>query len=808
MVIRISFHPDSVSPWRLSQRVASSRTAWFVCGVVTMLFVVLQPSFVSAQPNNTNDDRPAPKPAAQREREFRQQILPLMETHCFDCHSDAAAEGDFSIESFDTASKILDHRNMWLKVLQRVVHAEMPPEDASSMTDGERDEFVTWMDDHLNNIDCGNVDHPGTVTIRRLTRFEYRNTVRDLIGVDYATADDFPADDVGYGFDNIGDVLSLPPLLMEKYLNAAEDISEMAIVANAYVEPQPIYVSGAELKHEDNARPTSDGALAMSSNGTATTEINLPHNGRYEIIVTAYGEQAGRETAEMAVSIDNDHVRDVNVRATERSPAKYTSRTYVRAGKRVLQFTFTNDYYDPDNPRREQRDRNLIIQRIEINGPLDFEPRDLPESHEELIYVRPDDETSFEEASEELLTRLASRAYRRPATDEEIERLQSLVKLALDHGDSFEAGMQLAVQAVLVSPKFLFKVEGPPENNALEKDLTVYELGVSLSYFLWSSMPDDDLLLAAWDGDLLDDRKLEQQVLRMIDDPKSTAFVENFSTQWLQLRALEQFSPDPDLFPTFDDQLRDDMMQETVLFFGEVVRNDRSVVELFDADYSYLNESLARHYGVQGVRGDRFQRIEFDDPSRGGLLTHASILTVTSNPSRTSPVKRGKWIIENLLGEPPPPPAPDVMALDDQEELTGTLRERMQQHREDPSCASCHAKMDPLGFALENYNAVGQWRDLDEGSPIDASGVLPNGDSFEGAAELRRVLTSSNREQLMRCFAEKLLTYALGRGLEYYDQCAIDEIVEQAGRQDYKMSAFLVAVVQSEPFQRRRLKQQ
>lgn len=758
-----------------------------------------------AQENRSSDK---PRSMEVKEREFGKTILPLLEAHCLDCHSDSLAEGDFSMEPYGSAESVLNYRNTFLKVLRRIEAGEMPPADSNLMSDDERKELVAWLDDHLNNIDCGTVDHPGTVTIRRLTRFEYRQTVRDLIGVDYEPAADFPADDVGYGFDNIGDVLSLPPLLMEKYLNAAEEIANEAIESDAYVSAGKQVITGGKLRTASDAGQFDGGAVNLFTNNTATAVFNVEHRGRYQIVVTAFGQPAGDDDPEMVLSIDNKEERTFKVGALADEPGKYQTREFLRSGDRRIQLAFTNDFYDADHPDPQRRDRNLIIKRVELIGPLDYRPTNLPETHRELIYVRPDDETDFTDAAKEIVTRLASRAYRRPATPEEIDKLVGLIKMAVDDGESFEAGVQLAVQAVLVSPHFLFKVEQPPQQGIQEWELNNFELATSLSYFLWSSMPDDELLLSAWNDELNKPAELEKQVKRMLQDPKADAFVENFSTQWLQLRALDQFNPDPELFPTFDEALKEDMRQETVLFFGNVVRNDRPIIELFNANYTFLNERLAEHYGIRGVRGTDFRQVNLRDSIRGGLLTQASILTVTSNPSRTSPVKRGKWIIENFLGEPPPPPAPDVMSLEDQSELTGTLRERMQQHRDNPACASCHAKMDPLGFALENFDALGRWRDFDGDDRIDAAGELPSGESFSGPSDLRRVLTESKQDQLVRCLVEKMLTYGLGRGLEYYDQCAIDEIIESASKDELRMSAIAVAIASSKPFRKRRVRQE
>jgi hypothetical protein len=411
------------------------------------------------------------------------------------------------------------------------------------------------------------------------------------------------------------------------------------------------------------------------------------------------------------------------------------------------------------------------------------------------------------QAVRKALTEFARRAFRRPATAEEIDRLVGLVELAEKNGDSYEKGLQLALEAVLVSPHFLFRIELDPDPNNPDAvhPINDFELATRLSYFLWSSMPDDELLGLAEKGTLRKDGSLETQVKRMLKDPKARALVENFAGQWLQLRNLNTAAPDPGVYPAFDDALRTAMVKETELFFEAVMKEDRSILDFVDANYTFVNERLARHYGIPGVKGDAFRRVELPGGQRGGVLTQASILTLTSNPTRTSPVKRGKWILENLLGTPPPPPPPDVPELKEGKEvvLTGSLRQRMEQHRAKAECAVCHDKLDPLGFGFENFDGIGGWRTRDGAFDIDPSGVLPDGKSFKGPAELRAILKGRSSE-FCRCLSEKMLTYGLGRGLEYYDKCAVDEIAAKVAKGQYRFSALVLAVVESDPFLNRR----
>ncbi|MCA9105648.1 MAG: DUF1592 domain-containing protein [Planctomycetales bacterium] len=742
---------------------------------------------------------------ARQQDKFASTVAPLMRRYCVECHGHDTAEGDLNLELYPDYMSLLEDRARWLKLAQRVDGGDMPPRDASRPTAAERDTFLSALDSLLHEIDCAELARPGHVTIRRLNRFEYRRTILDLTGVDYEPADDFPGDDVGYGFDNIGDVLSVSPLLMEKYLAAAEFISEQAIVAHPTRDLE-LTLAGDELAGGTRRGGRWTGATMLARNGSLDKEIEFPADGKYEIRFRAFGDQAGDEPARMAIVVDGEALRTVDVRATERTPSTYSLRRELPAGRHRVAAQFLNDFYQPDAPDPERRDRNLIVIDVEIRGPLGgVANANLPPSHQRILFEMPEDDGRDEvhATAERLVQRLASRAYRRPATDEEVTRLTELVMLAVDEGDGLETGMQLALQAVLASPHFLFKVEAPLGPEEESRRLSDYELATSLSYFLWSSMPDDELLRSAWLGELSRPEELRRQVRRMLDDPKSAALVENFSEQWLQLRVLDGIEPDATRFPQFDESLRADMQEETKRLFADVVRGDASILTLLTADYTFVNERLARHYGLPEVRGESFQRVSLRGTGRGGLLTHASILTLTSNPTRTSPVKRGKWVLDNLLGTPPPPPAPGVLALEDQGQLSGTLRERMEQHRADPSCASCHARMDPIGFALENFDAIGQWREDDGEGAIDASGQLPDGARFIGAIELQETLATDRQDDFTKAFAEKLMTYALGRGLRYYDSCAIEEITRRAGDRDHRFDEYVLAIVESDAFQRR-----
>jgi hypothetical protein len=737
-----------------------------------------------------------------RNRELQGEIGPLLTKYCVECHGKNEPQADFGISGVETMEQMLGDRKRWLTALAKVQAGEMPPEDAKSRpTEGERKRLAAWLDDALNNLDCAGSPDPGRVTLRRLNRREYRNTIRDLVGIDYELAMDFPGDDSGYGFDNIGDVLTMPPVLLEKYLDAAEQIATRAIDASGGKTEFDRMVEGQELAGDGSKH--GDAHRILTSEGEAHDRFHLPKSGKYAIYVAASGEQAGDEQVRMAVRADGKEIGKMEVRARASQPQEYVVRAELEAGERRIGAAFLNDYWRPEEQDESQRDRNLIVASIRVRGPLD--KIDLPPSHKQIIFVNPEelDRQERRRAVEQILRKLITRAFRRPPTDEELKRYADLASVSRRQGESLESSVQLVLQALLVSPHFLYKMElDPPGKEGQPRDLNDFEVATRLSYFLWSSMPDDELLALAEAGKLKQDGNLEKQVRRMLASPKSKALAENFAGQWLELRSLDIRTPDGELFPAFSDELRRAMRTETEMFFDAVVREDRSVLDLLSADFTFVNEPLARHYGIAGVSGNEFRRVSTAGTPRGGLLSQASFLTITSNPNRTSPVKRGKWILENILGTPPPPPPPDVPELVEAKkgEDLGSLRARLEEHRKNPACASCHERMDPLGFAMENYDAIGAWRDKDGKTPIDASGKLPSGESFRGATELRDLIVKSRQSEFLHCLAEKLLTYALGRGLEYYDQCAVDTITKALAEDGHKFSRLVIGIVHSDPF--------
>ena len=591
---------------------------------------------------------------------FVDEVVPFLKAHCYECHNADESEGGIAFEKYDKAANVQQNYDLWEQVIRLVNEHQMPPADQPQPSTQEIAEVSLALEAVLESFDCSADKHPGRVTIRRLNKAEYNNTIRDLTGLDLKLADGFPSDDVGEGFDNIGDVLSLPPILLEKYLEAAYTI------ADGIFDDKEL--SKRIFPHE----PASDNLLAQAQ----AARLNIQH--------------------------------------------------------------------------------------------------------------------------------FASRAFRRPVTQDEQVRLFTIMRDAWGQDTESTEIYKTVVVAVLTSPHFLFRIEKDPEPKDKDgiRKLDGFELASRLSYFLWSSMPDQRLMDLAKTGKLTERDVLVTETKRMLLDPKASAIVENFAGQWLQLRDVTRLEPDPDLFPTFDDGLQQSMRKETELFFQAMITEDRNVLEFLTADFTYVDQRLASHYGMQPVKDQGFQRVKLLK-GRRGILTHASILMLTSNPTRTSPVKRGKWILDNILAEPPPPPPADVPELEEGIETLGSLREQMEQHRANESCAVCHRTMDALGFGLENFDAIGAWRERDGKFDIDASGELPGGISFDGAEGLMKILTDNKAEQFCRCLAQKLLTYGLGRGLTTYDRCVINDAYARLQSNGYRFSELVISIVTSDPFMMR-----
>jgi hypothetical protein len=743
---------------------------------------------------------------------FEKHAVPLIDRYCKRCHGDTRARAELNLESYKTGDSVLKNRKAFEAALKMLRGRKMPPKKADQPSEKERARLIDTIVAELDKFDCSGDIDPGRPTLRRLNSTEYRNTIRDLVGVDFEPADNFPGDEIGYGFDNIGDVLSIPPLLFEKYFDAADEIIDRAFHKSAAEthEPQRFEaetVEAANVKNTPHTTFIGNWALGLYREAKITTKCDIPVTGEYLLRARAYGDQAGPDAPKMAFLIDGKQVGVVNVTAIVDKPEIYEVSTRVEAGTRSFGIAYLNNYNNQDsNDPKLRGDRNLIVDWIE-RGPapskatLKIDPR---------VYVVPpyDDDGRPQLGNiRKIVESFARRAYRRPLKDPEVDRLIGLGRQGYQQGDSLDESIQMMLKAILVSPHFLFRVEldpSPDDPNSVHP-VGEFELATRLSYFLWSTMPDDELLSLADLGKLSEPEIIAGQVRRLLADSRSRAFVENFAGQWLQTRYLDGATPDPTKFPEYDETLRDAMREETYRFVEAIIREDRTLLELLDADFTFVNERLAKHYGLEGVKGDEFRRVSLTNSPRGGVLTQASVLTMTSFPTRTSPVLRGKWILERILGAPPPPPPPNAGELSEEPEaiLSGSMRQRLEKHREDANCAVCHDKLDPLGFGFENFDAIGRWRDADGEFLVDASATLPNGQKFDGPSELKKLLIAQKGE-FTRAFAEQVLTYALGRGLEYYDKCAVDHIVDRAANGGYKMSKLILAVVETDPFRTRR----
>lgn len=770
----------------------------------------------------------------------------FMQKHCVKCHGDNNPKAGLSLLAYKDEVSLLKARKKWEQLAVMVREGEMPPEGEAQPPLADKEAFVKAVKAVFENADKNAKPDPGRVTVRRLNKTEYNNTIRDLFHFDIKPAEDFPSDDVGHGFDNIGDVLTLSPVLMERYLASAESIAQRAIVVTVPPIPRR-YLAGQYLQPNNAKTPQrrfrtmspTDADPTISGPFTAAADY-LKFSADEDLILRAnlYAQPFGKSPVQVVLFLSGANLKDpspdeevsklMGAGVEKLKPLKIlqTYEITARDAKALQTIEFPiNKRGDVQRagiaivkPPEGEEPPQLSIENIWSEGPLEQRPL----AQREIIGPKSDKPQA--EQTREIMARFLGRAFRRPATPAEVERFSKIVDGAVAAGEKWEFGLQLAIQAALVSPKFLFRFELDDQPTTKEQHpIDEYQLASRLSYFLWSTLPDAELTDLASKKQLT--ANLGAQVKRMLKDPKATALVENFAMQWLQLGRLQLVAPDQKLFPSFNEPLRQAMMQETKLFLVEVIREDRSLLDLLSADFTYLNEPLARHYGIldtvgnrptdkmkkpggQPFRGPQFVRVSLDGSDRGGLLLQASVLTVTSNPTRTSPVKRGRWVLEQILGTPPPPPPPNVPELDknDGQPLTGSLRQRMEQHRKSPACASCHTSMDAMGFAFENYNAIGGFRAKDGDFDIDPSGTLPGGKSFQGPAELKAIL-QEKRDLFARCIAEKMLTYALGRGLEYYDKPTIDKVCAALANDEFKFSTLVTEIAASDPFRLRRGKE-
>jgi hypothetical protein len=721
-----------------------------------------------------------------RDREFDTQIRPLLETYCFSCHGPKRQKAKVDVSAARSEADLSRSQPLWLGVVRQLKTHAMPPEDEKKQpTEAEREKIVAWLEAAMDRIDERAPKDPGRVTIRRLNRAEYNNTIRDLTGLDLRPADDFPLDDVSEGFDTLGDVLSLPPLLLERYVDAADRILDHAVVPDGPVA----------LLHKKVENAVD---LALDDKKDVSARISVPETGRYEVRVRA-SQKKGLEGAALAVVfVDGVDMALLRVTAEQGKPDVYAGAFLLQAGDRKL--AIRHSAHRAANKGDPIPDTHLYLESYEIAGP----ERSL--SHRRIFQSDPEDR----DGARRILDRFAVRAFRRPLAAGESDRLLALYDAARKDGKGFAAAVRRGLWSILVSPHFLFRVERDTadRNDAGAVRLGDWELASRLSYFLWSTMPDASLLDLAAKGRLRDPAVLQEQARRMLADPRARALVDNFAGQWLGLRKLETIQPDHGMFPTFNETLRRAMIDEPSTFFERLLRDDRSILDLVDAEYTYLNEPLAKHYGIKDVKGDAMRRVELKDPNRGGVMTMAGILTITSHPTRTSAVKRGKWILDEILGAPPPPPPPNVPELDEASKdrpdaKTLSLRQRLELHRADPQCFGCHRRMDTLGLGMENFDAIGRWREFEGGKRIDVAGVLPTGEKFSTPGQLKKLLAGS-KEDFARALTEKMFVYALGRAAERSDRREIKRVVESLRRNDYRFSTLIEEVVASYPFRHRR----
>jgi hypothetical protein len=748
-------------------------------------------------------------------------------SYCLDCHDAAGREAGLSLEGVDL-DEVAAHSEMFENVARKLRGRQMPPSGGPRPDAETYDGFVAYLERRLDEAALA-APEPGKASIHRLNRTEYGNAVRDLLALEIDASEFLPADDEGYGFDNIADVLRVSPSLLEQYLSASAKIAALAVG-----DPEAPAVTAVYRAPSDLAQGAHIEGMPLGTRGGVKIRHYFPLDAEYEFDVfllrNIVGYMTGLEWAhELEIAVDGTRVflaqvggeadnrmSDENMSAAANEiDARLRTRTFVTAGPHDVTVAFLERSAAETHEPLELHTRNLdlqdmnglpVVDYVNVRGPFNpAGPGDTP-SRDRIFTCRPADQSTARVCATEILSTLARRAYRRQPTEQDIATLLTFYDTGSQRG-GFDAGIESALRVILTSPRFLFRDEPDPAGVAPGSLYALDDAALAsrLAFFIWSGPPDDELLELAAQGKLSDEGVFEQQIDRLLADPRASALVENFAGQWLYLRNLQSTRPDVEEFPDFDDNLRRAMRRETELLFEHIMREDLSVNELLTADYTFVNERLAKHYGMPSVYGSHFRQVPVADEARRGLLGHASILTVTSYPNRTSPVLRGKWVLENVLGTPPPPPLPDVPALEDNEvgKVARTLRERLEEHRANPVCATCHDVMDPIGLGLENFDAVGKWRTREPGGEIDSHGQLADGTPITGAAELREALTA-DPEQFARVFTAKLLTYALGRGLEAYDMPTVRRIVREAEGDDYRFAALVKGIANSVPFRMRR----
>src|SRR5262245_22240664 len=759
----------------------------------------------------------------------------LLNKYCVTCHNQKTKTAGLMLDTIDV-ERVSGDAEILEKVVRKLRSGAMPPPGRPRPDKVAYDAIASWLETALDQAAAAH-PNPGRESIHRLNRVEYANVIRDLLGLEIESRSSLPVDDSGYGFENIADVLSVTPGLLDRYLLTARKVSRLAVgepTIRAAVETYkvPYFRFQGDRMDED---------LPFGSRGGIVVRHNFPADGEYLFKVRLQKSRNGNvrglaEVNTIDVRIDGERVKVFTVggKAHETKTDQYVEGDYqaddlvvqlpVKAGPRMIGITFqkrtwategvgptrlpasSSSFPSATNTSVEYGRIDMGVDSVDVRGPFAAQaPKETP-SRQRIFACYPGRSQDEVPCAKTILSALARRAYRRPVTTGDMRTVLGFYNEGRREG-TFDAGIQRALTAILVDPEFLFRFEAEPPSGDRRGLYPITDLGLAsrLSFFLWSSIPDDELLEAAARGTLNDRVVLEQQVRRMLRDTRARALVRNFFGQWLSVRNVATVTPDPKVFPEFDEELRAAFQRETELFIESQLREDRNAVELLTANYSFLNERLARHYGISNVYGSHFRRVSLPDNRRAGVLGQASVLTVTSYAHRTSPVLRGKWLLENLLGAPPPPPPPNVPNLPENGDgvKPTSVRGRMEQHRRNPGCASCHARLDPMGFALENFDGIGKWRSDESGAPIDPSGALVDGTHFDGPATFRDALIQ-HREEYVRSLLEKLLTYALGRGVEYYDMPAIRKISRDAAISDYRWSSLILGIAESMPFRMRR----
>ncbi|WP_238326036.1 DUF1592 domain-containing protein [Bryobacter aggregatus] len=741
---------------------------------------------------------------------------PILDRYCAGCHNEKLKTAGLSIAAVDFHQDSAAAE----KIIRRLRARQMPPPGLPRPDEATYQSLVTALEASVDKAALANPNPGRTDTFRRLNRNEYQNAIRDLLAIDVDVTPLLPADEASHGFDNIT-VGDLSPTLLERYLNAARKISRLAIGAPIKAPNGDTFTLPPDLTQEDHFD-----ALPLGTRGGTSLRYTFPLDADYEIVLRLARDRNEHvegltEAHEVEILIDGERVQRFTVKPPKSGEDHHAVdlhlklRTAVKAGPHQIAAAFVKkptallETERQPYPAHFNMDRHPRVQpavySVSVNGPYEARgPGDTPSRRKIFVCTTQDNK-----CAERIFSNLARRAYRRPVDASDLRAPMKFYTAARATAP-FEEGIEMGLRAILVSPEFLFRVERDPDKLAAGAAYRVsdLELASRLSFFLWSSIPDEELLAAAESKTLHNAAVLDKQVRRMMRDPRSRALVNHFASQWLYLRNISSTLPDMRLFADFDDNLRQSFRKETELFVESILRDDRSILDLLRADYTFLNERLAKHYGIPNIYGSRFRRVQLDaDSKRGGLLRQGSLLLVTSYPTRTSPVIRGKWVLDNLLGIPPPPPPPNIPALKDKAAIGKNLsmRERLAEHRANPACAGCHQLMDPIGFVFENYDAVGRWREREDSLPIDTAGALPDGTKFQSVADLQKALLQ-RPELLASTFTEKLLTFALGRGVEFYDEPAVRAITRKASTDDYRFSSFILGVVSSQPFQMRRSK--